>query len=105
LPNSQIDVENVSVRGMAVRVPVANPCAIHGTQPSVVHAACIRGERMLNGEEYFDSFPDEKPAPLERGEDQSNATCLTAELQAALEELSKYFEEFLRAAAVSKAAE
>ena len=63
------------------------------------------GKRMLNGKEYFDSFPDEKPALLERGEDQGNASCLTAELQAALEDLSKYFQEFLSQAEVSKAEE
>ena len=84
---------------MPEHLPAANPCAIHSVRPSVAYAACIRGERMLNSKEYFDSFPDEKPAPLERGEDSRSPTCLTAELHAALEELSKYFQQFLSKAA------
>ena len=54
---------------------------------------------MLNGKKYFDSFPDEAPADSERGEVDKNSTCLTVELQAALEELEKYFEQFLKTVA------
>jgi hypothetical protein len=50
---------------------------------------------MLNGKEYFVSFPDETSAPLERCDNHNYATCSTAELRAALEELRKYFEQFL----------
>ena len=60
------------------------------------HAVCIRGEaRMLDGKKYFDSFPDEAPADWGRGEDKPVPSSLTAELRAALEELKKYFEQFL----------
>ena len=50
---------------------------------------------MLNGKEYFDAFPDEAPAPLARCGDYGNAICVTPELRTALEELRKYFEQFL----------
>lgn len=50
---------------------------------------------MLDGQKYFDSFPDEAPAYGERGADQKNPPRLTAELLAALEELKKYFQKFL----------
>jgi hypothetical protein len=96
LSDSQIDVENTGVRGIAVAVPVVNPCAIQGAQPSIHrYAVCIRGERMLDGQKYFDSFPDEASAYGERGDDQKNPPRLTAELLAALEELKKYFQQFL----------
>jgi hypothetical protein len=78
-----------------VRVPAVNPCAIHGVRPSVVHAACIRGDRMLNGKQYFESFPDEEPAPLECGTETKCPSSLTAELRSALEDLKKYFQQFL----------
>ena len=54
---------------------------------------------MLNGEKYFDSFPDEKPTALEHGKDPKTPIGLTAELHAALEELSQYFQQFLSKAA------
>ena len=54
---------------------------------------------MLNGKKYFDSFPDETPAFWEGDGDQKNPTCLTAELHAALEELKKYFQQFLNTVA------
>ena len=50
---------------------------------------------MLNGKEYFVSFPDETTAPLKRCDNQNTGSCSTAELRAALEELRKYFEQFL----------
>ena len=92
--DSQIDVENVGVRGMPARVPAVNPCAIQSVQPSIARSRASGGERMLNGKKYFDSFPDEQPASSERGADQKSPTCLTAELRAALEELDKYFQQF-----------
>ena len=54
---------------------------------------------MLNGKKYFVSFPDEAPADWEPRQDDKSPTCLTAELHAALEELKKYFEQFLSTAA------
>jgi hypothetical protein len=50
---------------------------------------------MLNGKQYFASFPDEEPVPLECGKEAKCPTSLTAELHSALEELKKYFQEFL----------
>jgi hypothetical protein len=50
---------------------------------------------MFDGQTYFESFPDERPDSPERGEDPKNPPRLTAELVAALEELKKYFQEFL----------
>ena len=54
---------------------------------------------MLDGKKYFESFPDEAPEPLDRDKDHENPTGLTAELLAALEELKKYFQNFLGAVA------
>jgi hypothetical protein len=52
---------------------------------------------MLDGQKYFDSFPDEQLASSARSEDQKNPPRLTAELVAALEELKQHFQKFLGA--------
>ena len=54
---------------------------------------------MLNGKEYFVSFPDETPPPVGGCDNQNSTTGVTVELRAALEELQKYFEQFLSQAA------
>ncbi len=56
---------------------------------------------MLDGKKYFDSFLDEAPVywELDRDKDHENPSCLTSELLAALEELKKYFQNFLGAVA------
>ena len=76
------------------KVRVAINSGANQAAPRSISCACIRGQRMLNGIEYFDSFPDEAPAPLESLGIPNEAICLTAELRAALEELRKYFEQF-----------
>ena len=50
---------------------------------------------MLNGQQYFESFPDERPPSLKGAEEPKCPSALTAELQAALEELKKHFAQFL----------
>ena len=53
----------------------------------------------MDGKKYFESFPDEAPEHWERDTGQENPSGLTAELLAALEELKKYFQNFLGAVA------
>jgi hypothetical protein len=90
-------VDNFSARCLPQPVAIVNPCAIQSAQPSVPYR--IRGERMLDGKKYFESFPDEAPDYLAHDKDEKNPPGLTAELLAALEELKKYFQNFLGAVA------
>ena len=54
---------------------------------------------MLDGKRYFESFPDEAPDYLAQHKVRPAPAGLTAELLAALEELKKYFQNFLDAVA------
>ena len=54
---------------------------------------------MLDGQKYFASFPDEQTDFCKSLAVQKSPPRLTAELRAALEELKKYFQQFLGAVA------
>ena len=54
-----------------------------------------RVERMLDGQKYFASFPDEQTEFCKGAEAPKSPPGLAAELRAALNELKKYFQRFL----------